>query len=83
MPRLHWRLLTKKRDSSTQGPPPGKEDLAWVANTVTLIFGERDAILVDTFLSLQHSTELLDWVAESGKNQVFTSRMPTVTISSV
>jgi glyoxylase-like metal-dependent hydrolase (beta-lactamase superfamily II) len=34
----------------------------------TLIYGERDAILVDTFLSVQHSKELLDWVAESGKN---------------
>ena len=68
MPKLNWKLLTKKRGSSTQGLPPGKEDLAWVTNTITLIYGERDAILVDTFLSVQHSKELLDWVAESGKN---------------
>jgi len=68
MPKLNWKLLTKKRGSSTQGLPPGKEDLAWVTNTVTLISGERDAILVDTFLSVQHSKEQLDWVAESGKN---------------
>ena len=68
MSKLNWKLLTKKRGSSTQGLPPGKEDLAWVTNTVTLIYGERDAILVDTFLSVQHSKELLDWVAESGKN---------------
>ncbi len=68
MPKLNWKLLTKKRGSSTQGLPPGKEDLAWVTNTVTLIYGERDAVLVDTFLSVQHSKELLDWVAESGKN---------------
>ena len=68
MPKLNWKLLTKKRGSSTQGLPPGKEDLAWVTNTVTLIDGERDAVLVDTFLSVQHSKELLDWVAESGKN---------------
>ena len=68
MAKLNWQLLTKKRNSSTQGIPPGKEDLAWVTNTVTLIYGERDAILVDTFLSEQHSKELLDWVAESGKN---------------
>jgi len=66
MPKLKWKLLTKKRASSTQGLPPGKEDLAWVTNTVTLLYGERDAILVDTFLSVQHSKELLDWVAESG-----------------
>jgi glyoxylase-like metal-dependent hydrolase (beta-lactamase superfamily II) len=60
--------LTKKRGSSTQGLPPCKEDLAWVTDTVTLIYGERDAILVDTFLSVQHSKELSEWLAERGKN---------------
>jgi glyoxylase-like metal-dependent hydrolase (beta-lactamase superfamily II) len=68
MSKLEWKLLTKKRTSSTQGLPPGKEDLAWVTNTVTLIFGERDAVLVDTFLSVQHSKELAEWVADTGKN---------------
>ena len=43
-----------------------RRDLAWVTNTVTLIYGERDAILVDTFLSGQHSKEPVDWVVESG-----------------
>jgi hypothetical protein len=46
--RLKWQLLTKKRGSSTQGVPAGKEHLAWVTNTVTLIHGERDAVLVDS-----------------------------------
>ena len=68
MPKLNWKLLTRKRESSTQGLPPGTENLAWVTNTVTLIYGERDAVLVDTFLSVQHSKELTDWVAECGKN---------------
>ena len=68
MSNLNWKLLTKKRASATQGLPPGKEDLAWVTNTVTLIYGERDAVLVDTFLSRQQSQELVDWVVESGKN---------------
>src|ERR1700724_3175563 len=68
MSKLNWKLLTKKRNSSTQGVPPGKEDLAWVTNTVTLIYGERDAVLVDTFLSEEHSRELVDWVVTSGKN---------------
>jgi len=35
MCKLQWKLLTKKRASSTQGVPPGKEALAWVTNTVT------------------------------------------------
>jgi glyoxylase-like metal-dependent hydrolase (beta-lactamase superfamily II) len=67
---LNWKLLTKKRGSSTQGIPAGKEQLAWVTNTVTLVHGERDAVLVDTFLSEQQSSELVDWVVESGKNLV-------------
>ena len=29
----------------------GKDDLKWVANTTTLIYGEQGALLVDTFLS--------------------------------
>jgi glyoxylase-like metal-dependent hydrolase (beta-lactamase superfamily II) len=70
MPKLNWKLLTKKLDSSTQGLPPGEENLAWVTNAVTLIYGERDAVLVDTFLSVQHSKKLVDWVAESGKNLI-------------
>jgi glyoxylase-like metal-dependent hydrolase (beta-lactamase superfamily II) len=68
MSRLEWKLLTRKRGSSTQGVPPGKENLAWVTNTVTLIYGQRDALLVDTFLSEQQSQELVDWVVESDKN---------------
>jgi glyoxylase-like metal-dependent hydrolase (beta-lactamase superfamily II) len=66
--KLQWQLLTRKRAGLSQGLPPGKEHLAWVANTVTLIYGGHDAILVDTFLSIQHSKELVDWVVASGKN---------------
>lgn len=66
--KLNWQLLTKKRGSSTQGVPPGKEDLAWVNNTVTLIAGDNDAVLVDTFLPEQQSKELVEWAAESGKS---------------
>ena len=48
---------------------------------VTPMYGERDAILVDTFLSVQHSKELVDWRGESGRiSQLFTSRMPTATL---
>jgi len=68
MSKLEWKLLTKKRESATKGVPPGKEALAWVTNTVTLIYGQHDAVLVDTFLSQQHSKELVDWVVESGMN---------------
>src|SRR5215510_10823806 len=68
MSELKWKLLTKKRGSSTQGVPPGKEHLTWVTNTATLVYGARDAVLIDTFLSAQQSTELADWLVESGRN---------------
>jgi glyoxylase-like metal-dependent hydrolase (beta-lactamase superfamily II) len=68
MSKLNWKLLLRKRPGVTQGLPPGKEELAWVTNTVTLMYGEHDAILVDTFLSVQHSNELVEWLLESGKN---------------
>ena len=40
----------------------------WVANSSTLISGERDAVLVDTFLTTEQSRRLMDWVVASGKN---------------
>ena len=57
---LQWELFIRKRASATQGIPPGKEDLSWVANTATLFWGDRDAVLVDTFLSEAQSAELAD-----------------------
>lgn len=66
-PALEWRLLVKKRESATQGIPPGKEAFSWVTNAVTLVTGTKDALLVDTFLSEQHNRELADWIKSSGK----------------
>jgi glyoxylase-like metal-dependent hydrolase (beta-lactamase superfamily II) len=66
-PTLHWELFIRQRSSATQGVPPGKEALSWVANTVTLICGERDALLVDTFLSDAQTTELADWIEAKGR----------------
>ena len=64
---LQWQLFIRKRASATQGVPPGKDDLKWVANTTTLIYGEQDALLVDTFLSDVQTAELADWIAATGR----------------
>jgi glyoxylase-like metal-dependent hydrolase (beta-lactamase superfamily II) len=64
---LQWKLFIRRRASATQGTPPGKDGLKWVANTTTLIHGEEDALLVDTFLSEAQTGELADWIAGSGK----------------
>ena len=65
---LRWKTIVKRRHSATQGIPPGTEALQWVANSVTLIYGDRDAVLVDTFLSAEQTRELVDWIVASGKN---------------
>lgn len=40
----------------------------WPARTSTLIAGDRDAILVDAFLTKSEGEELADWVKQSGKS---------------
>jgi glyoxylase-like metal-dependent hydrolase (beta-lactamase superfamily II) len=65
---LSWDVLTIKRPGLTRDLPAGKEELMWVANSSTLIHGERDAVLVDTFLTTEQSQTLLNWVVASGKN---------------
>ena len=65
---LRWDVLTVKRPGLTRDLPPGKERLMWVANSSTLIQGERDAVLVDTLLTAEQSKTLLDWVVARGKN---------------
>lgn len=65
---LNWDVLVSKRPGVTRDLPPGKEDLMWVANSATLIYGESDAVLVDTFLTIEQSNELVEWIAASGKN---------------
>ena len=65
---LHWDVLTITRPGLTRDLPAGKEKLMWVSNSSILIYGKRDAVLVDTFLTKEQSRKLVDWVVESGKN---------------
>jgi glyoxylase-like metal-dependent hydrolase (beta-lactamase superfamily II) len=65
---LQWDVFTSKRPGLSRDLPPGKEELMWVSNSSTLIYGERDAVLVDTFLTIEQSRVLLNRVVASGKN---------------
>jgi glyoxylase-like metal-dependent hydrolase (beta-lactamase superfamily II) len=65
---LRYRVFTVKRPGLGRGVPPGYESLSWVANSATLISGERDAVLVDTFLTVEQGVHLADQVAATGKN---------------
>jgi glyoxylase-like metal-dependent hydrolase (beta-lactamase superfamily II) len=66
-PPLRYKVFTATRPGLNRDVPPGKESLMWVANSATLIYGERDAILVDTFLTVEQCNTLADAIAASGK----------------
>lgn len=48
--------------------PPSTADLQWVANTATLIYGQRDAVLIDTHTTTEQNAALVDWVRSFGRN---------------
>jgi Metallo-beta-lactamase superfamily len=64
---LRYKVLTATRPGLNRDMPPGKESLAWVANSATLIYGEQDALLVDTFLTVEQSNGLANAIVASGK----------------
>lgn len=47
--------------------PPGQRQMVWQPIASTLIYGERDAVLVDAFLTVAQTEDLIQWVATSGK----------------
>jgi glyoxylase-like metal-dependent hydrolase (beta-lactamase superfamily II) len=48
--------------------PPGTKQRMWSPISSTLIYGKRDAVLVDAFITVEQTGALVDWVAASGKN---------------
>src|SRR6516225_5591680 len=66
-PPLGYKVFTTTRPGLNRDVPPGKESLMWVANSSTLIYGERDAVLVDAFLTVDQCNALADGVVASGK----------------
>lgn len=48
--------------------PPGTKQRLWSPISSTLIYGKRDAVLVDAFITIEQTNALVDWVAASGKN---------------
>jgi glyoxylase-like metal-dependent hydrolase (beta-lactamase superfamily II) len=48
--------------------PPGITQAYFQAMASTLIYGERDAVLVDAFMTVKQADALAHWVAARGKN---------------
>ncbi|MCM3629986.1 MBL fold metallo-hydrolase [Paenibacillus glycanilyticus] len=71
MRSLQFAELCVKRDSLTRNLPEGKEELQWVSNTSTLIYGEKDAVLVDTFITVEQNQKLIDWIKSFNRNLTY------------
>ena len=48
--------------------PPGETREMWSPSSSTLIYGDRDAVLVDALLTIGEGRALAEWVAASGRN---------------
>ncbi len=53
---LKWDVFVIKRQGLTRDLPPGKEQWMWVPTSATLIYGKRDAVLVDAYLTTIYVT---------------------------
>jgi glyoxylase-like metal-dependent hydrolase (beta-lactamase superfamily II) len=68
---LNYAVKTARRAGLTRDLPYGPEDLQWVANSATLVYGRYDAVLVDTFTSIEQNDELVDWVSSFDRNLTY------------
>jgi glyoxylase-like metal-dependent hydrolase (beta-lactamase superfamily II) len=69
IPPLNWDVfVTPGIPIATSDMPPGIQQAMFQAIASTLIYGKRDAVLVDAFMTVTQADALVDWVAASGKN---------------
>lgn len=66
---LQWEVyVTPGIPIVTRDKPPGVQETLFQAMASTLIYGARDAVLVDSFMTVKQANALADWVAARGKN---------------
>jgi glyoxylase-like metal-dependent hydrolase (beta-lactamase superfamily II) len=66
---LTWEVfVTPGIPIVTPDRPPGVQEVYFQAMASTLIYGIRDAVLVDAFMTVKQANALGDWVASRGKN---------------
>jgi glyoxylase-like metal-dependent hydrolase (beta-lactamase superfamily II) len=66
---LRWDVfLTPSIPAITSDLPPGEKERPWPPISSTLISGERDAVLVDTPITVEQARSLANWIAARGKN---------------
>jgi glyoxylase-like metal-dependent hydrolase (beta-lactamase superfamily II) len=68
-PALGWEVfVTPGIPIVTADLPPGMTQANFQAMASTLIYGERDAVLVDAFMTVKQADALANWIAAKGKN---------------
>jgi glyoxylase-like metal-dependent hydrolase (beta-lactamase superfamily II) len=68
-PALGWDVfVTPGIPIVTRDLPPGVTRAYFQAMASTLIYGARDAVLVDAFMTVKQANALADWVAAKNKN---------------
>jgi glyoxylase-like metal-dependent hydrolase (beta-lactamase superfamily II) len=66
---LRWDVfLAPSIPVITSDLPPGERERPWPPISSTLISGERDAVLIDTPITVGQARALANWVVASGKN---------------
>jgi glyoxylase-like metal-dependent hydrolase (beta-lactamase superfamily II) len=66
---LKWEVfVTPGIPIVTPDRPPGVRETFFQATASTLIYGARDAVLVDAFMTVKQADALADWVVSKGKN---------------
>src|SRR5712675_3181886 len=66
---LKWDVfLASSIPAITSDLPPGEKERPWPPISSTLISGERDAVLVDTPITIEQARALANWIAASGKS---------------
>jgi glyoxylase-like metal-dependent hydrolase (beta-lactamase superfamily II) len=67
--RLQWEVFVSAQiPVVTNDFAPGASGMKWSPISSTLISGKRDAVLVDTAITIEQNQKLVDWIAASGKN---------------
>jgi len=65
---LSWKVfVTPGVATVSDDLPPGEAVRMWSPISSTLIYGERDAVLVDAPTTVEQAEALADWVVNSGK----------------
>ena len=66
---LHYSTyVAPSKPAVSDDLPPGELRRMWSPTAATLIYGERDAILVDPLMTAAEGEDLAGWIAASGKN---------------